>query len=48
MINPNSELVSYRLSRAGETFEEAKLLAQESHWNAFANRLYYSPLKKLH
>ncbi len=42
MINPNSELVSYRLSRAKETFEEAKLLAQENHWNAVANRLYYS------
>jgi uncharacterized protein (UPF0332 family) len=37
-----NELVSYRISRALETFDEAILLAKENHWNATANRLYYS------
>lgn len=35
-------LVNYRISRAWETYEEAKLLASRNHWNATANRLYYS------
>ena len=36
------ELISYRLSRAFETYEEAIILARESHWNTAANRLYYA------
>jgi uncharacterized protein (UPF0332 family) len=36
------ELVKYRFSRAEEALEEAHLLASENHWNATANRLYYS------
>lgn len=38
----HEELVRYRYSRAQETYEEANLLAAEDHWNAVANRLYYS------
>ena len=37
-----NDLINYRISRAKETFEEAILLANKSHWNAVANRLYYS------
>ena len=38
----NEELVKYRFSRAKETYDEAILLASGDHWNAVANRLYYS------
>jgi uncharacterized protein (UPF0332 family) len=36
------ELVEYRISRSKETYDEALLLASQGHWNAVANRLYYS------
>jgi uncharacterized protein (UPF0332 family) len=42
MINDKQELIEYRVSRSKETFEEALLLASKNHWNAVANRLYYS------
>lgn len=35
-------LVQYRLERASETMEEVTLLANESHFNAALNRLYYA------
>lgn len=35
-------LIHYRLERARETYDEAILMKQENHWNACANRLYYS------
>ncbi len=35
-------LIDYRLSRAYETIDEAKLLANEGHYNAAFNRLYYA------
>ena len=37
-----NELVEYRRSRAWETFEAAKYLAEKDFWNASANRLYYA------
>ena len=36
------DLVKYRLDRAIETIEEAVLLANNNHWNACINRLYYA------
>ncbi len=36
------ELVEYRLRRAGETLEEARVMGSIGHWNACANRLYYA------
>ncbi len=36
------DLIRYRLERAKETYDEAILMKQENHWNACANRLYYS------
>lgn len=36
------ELVVYRLDRANETMQEARLLARENFYNAAVNRLYYS------
>ena len=35
-------LIQYRISRANETYQEAILLSKENHWNAVANRPYYS------
>ena len=37
-----NELIQYRLQRANESLEEAKLLSQANHWNTVANRLYYA------
>jgi uncharacterized protein (UPF0332 family) len=42
MSNDKQELIDYRISRSKETYEEALLLATKDHWNAVANRLYYS------
>ena len=35
-------LIKERIRKAKNTFEAAKLLASENHWNSAANRLYYS------
>jgi uncharacterized protein (UPF0332 family) len=35
-------VVQYRLSRASETLDEARLLADAGHWNGCVSRLYYS------
>jgi len=35
-------LIDYRLSRARETLEEAALLLEAGHANAYVNRLYYA------
>ncbi|MCF8232407.1 MAG: HEPN domain-containing protein, partial [Bacteroidales bacterium] len=34
--------INYRIERAYETLEEAKILAAHEHWDTVANRLYYS------
>jgi len=39
---PQQELIQYRLGRARESLEEARLLAANSHWNTCINRLYYA------
>ena len=36
------ELVLYRMERADETMEEVRLLAENGHYNAAVNRLYYA------
>ncbi len=35
-------LVNYRLERAKESIEEAKILVERGHINTFINRLYYA------
>lgn len=35
-------LIDYRLQRATETLEEARLMQNADHWNTCANRLYYA------
>jgi len=42
MNNPREELIKYRLDRAHETLEEARIMANTKHWNACVNRLYYA------
>lgn len=36
------ELANYRIERALESIEEAKILAVGNHWNTTASRLYYA------
>jgi uncharacterized protein len=42
MSYSKEDLAKYRVSRAKESIEEAKLLAAKGHWNTSANRLYYA------
>lgn len=35
-------LIDYRMQRAIETLEEARLMQTVEHWNTCANRLYYA------
>jgi uncharacterized protein (UPF0332 family) len=41
-MDANKELVLYRLQRARETIEDARILAQARRWNPCVNRLYYA------
>jgi uncharacterized protein (UPF0332 family) len=36
------DLIQYRLEKAKETLEDAKLLANAERWNPCVNRLYYA------
>lgn len=36
------DLIRYRLTRAWDTFEDARILAERNRWNSVINRLYYS------
>jgi uncharacterized protein (UPF0332 family) len=36
------DYIEYRLSKALESLQDAKLLAENNSWNACINRLYYS------
>ena len=38
----NEDLVPYRLEKARETLEDARILANAGRWNACVNRLYYA------
>jgi len=38
----STDLVHYRLGRAQETLEDARILARAGRWNARVNRLYYA------
>jgi uncharacterized protein (UPF0332 family) len=39
---PLTALIQYRLERAQESLDDARLLADAARWNACVNRLYYS------
>ena len=42
MTEPLETLIHYRLERAQESLDDARLLAETNRWNACVNRLYYS------
>ncbi len=42
MTATRDELVAYRLDRARETLDDARLLADQKRWASCANRLYYA------
>lgn len=42
MTTPSRDLVLYRLSRARESLEDARILAGAMRWNPCVNRLYYA------
>jgi uncharacterized protein (UPF0332 family) len=42
MKGSKADLVRYRLSRAKDTYEDAKILADNERWNSSINRVYYS------
>ena len=42
MTGTKDELVRYRLQRAKDTLEDARILADNQRWNSAINRLYYA------
>jgi uncharacterized protein (UPF0332 family) len=42
MTEPSKGLVAYRLQRARESLEDARILADAKRWNPSVNRLYYA------
>ena len=42
MTSRSGDLILYRLDRACETLEEARILANAGRWNTCVNRLYYA------
>jgi uncharacterized protein (UPF0332 family) len=42
MNNEINEYIDYRLKRASDTLNDAKLLAENGSWNSSINRLYYA------
>ena len=45
MTEPLDTLLHYRLERAQESLDEARLLADAGRWNACVNRLYEGTLE---
>jgi len=42
MTGTKVDVIRYRLQRAKDTLEDAKLLADSQRWNSAINRLYYA------
>lgn len=42
MTGTKDDVIRYRLQRAKDTLEDAKLLADSQRWNSAINRLYYA------
>lgn len=42
MTVSDRQLIAYRLQRARETLEDARILAEAGRWNPCVNRLYYA------
>jgi len=42
MTKAQNDYINYRLQRASDTLNDARLLAENERWNSSINRLYYS------
>ena len=42
MTGLKDDLISYRIARAKDTYDDALILAEKEKWNSTINRLYYS------
>jgi uncharacterized protein (UPF0332 family) len=42
MTGDQKDLVRYRMERAGETLQEARLMLEHGHLHGAANRIYYA------
>lgn len=42
MLPDFENYIAYRLNKSKESFEDARLLAENERWNAAINRLYYA------
>lgn len=42
MNDNKKDLIRYRIARANETLEDARILANQNRWNSAINRLYYA------
>ena len=42
MTKEEKDLVAYRMERAHEAIDEAKMLFEAGHINSYVNRLYYA------
>lgn len=42
MTGTKQDLIKYRIARAWDTYDDAKILAENEKWNSTINRLYYS------
>lgn len=42
MTGSKKDLIQYRIERAKETFDDARILIENKKWNSSINRLYYS------
>ncbi len=42
MIGTKEDLITYRLFRAKDTLDDARILADKQKWNSTINRLYYA------
>jgi uncharacterized protein (UPF0332 family) len=45
MTGSKDDLIKYRLFRAKDTLDDAKILAERHKWNSTINRLYYASLQ---
>jgi len=41
-MHSEDDLIKYRIQRANESLDEARILSQSNHWNTVVNRLYYA------
>lgn len=42
MKGSKNDLIKYRIERAKDTFDDAKILIEKEKWNSAINRLYYA------